>query len=147
ASDVVLPSKTEHLATLEKELDYALPFDQVPAVRVKDLGMVPSEVKAALKARSEERVKKSPEFAKLAREIDQLKARKARKAIPLNEQELRDQFTKDDAEKSEEKLLGEPDADKPSEGAVYKFKRDFTNNEILRIMEDFVQGRKLLSGR
>jgi carboxyl-terminal processing protease len=147
ASDIVLPSKTEHLATLEKELDYALAFDQVPALRVRDLGMVPSEVKAALKSRSEERVKKSPDFAKLVQEIERLKARKARKAIPLNEQELREQFTKDDAEKAEQKLLGEPDAEKPSEGAAYKFKRDFTNNEVLQIMEDFVQGRKLLSGR
>jgi carboxyl-terminal processing protease len=147
ASDVVLPSLSEHRAKLEKELDYALAFDQVKPARHPDLGLVPAEVKAVLRTRSEERVKKSPDFTKLAKEIEQLKTRKARKAIPLNEQELRDQFTKDDAEKADQKTLDEPDAEPPANGAPYKFKRDFTNNEILQIMEDFLQRKKLVSGR
>jgi carboxyl-terminal processing protease len=147
ASDIVLPSRSEHRAKLEKELDYALAFDQVKPARHPDLGLVTPEVKAALKARSEERVKKSPEFAKLAKEIEQIKVRKARKAIPLNEQELRDQFTRDDAEKADQKNPEDPEVEPPTNGAPYKFKRDFTNNEILQIMEDFLQGKKLVSGR
>jgi carboxyl-terminal processing protease len=139
-SDIVLPSRTEHVATTEKELDYALAFDHVAPVAHAELGMVPAELKAGLKARSAERVKNSAEFAKLAKEIDVVKARIARKAIPLDEQELREQFTKDEAEKLEQRANGvvPPEA---SETGTYKFQRNFTNNEILQIMEDFVQGR------
>ena len=35
----------------------------------------------------------------------------------------------------------------PANGAPYKFKRDFTNSEILQIMEDFLQGKKLVTAR
>src|SRR5439155_12332787 len=85
-SDVVLPSRTEYVATTEKELDYALAFDHVKPVAHDELGMVPAEVKAVLKARSAERLKNSAEFTKLAKELDLVKTRIARKAIPLNEQ-------------------------------------------------------------
>src|SRR5262249_2924315 len=84
ASDVVVPSLTEYLATPEKDLEQALTFDRVKAADHEDLGLVPATLKAALQARSAERVKASKDFAKLAKEIEQLKARKARKTLPLN---------------------------------------------------------------
>ena len=31
--------------------------------------------------------------------------------------------------------------------AAFKFKRNFLNNEVLQILEDLVQGKKLLPGR
>jgi carboxyl-terminal processing protease len=140
-SDVVLPSLSEVVATTEKELDHALAFDQVKPAQHKDLGMVPMDVKSTLQARSAERVKNSAEFAKLAKEIELVKARRARKAIPLNEEELREQFTKDEAEKVDQRVNGLFPPESPDAGA-YKFQRNFTNDEVLHIMEDFIQARR-----
>ena len=50
---------------------------------------------------SAQRVKNSKEFAKFVKELDQLKARKARKKVPLNEKEMKDQFTDEDAKKTD----------------------------------------------
>jgi carboxyl-terminal processing protease len=142
-SDIVLPSLSEVLATGEKELDYALAFDHVEPIAHDELGLVSAEVKSLLKTRSAERVKKSADFAKLTKAVEEVKARKERKSIPLNEQELREQFTKEGGEKGDEDgFLPDP----PADGKPYKFERNFTNNEVLQIMEDFLQGRKLLSG-
>ena len=136
-SDIVLPSLTEYLATPEKEMDFALPFDQVNPANYDKVNMVPAEVKAVLKTRSAERVKESKDFAKLAKDIERVKALKARKRVPLNEKEF----------KEADKVDKNGDDPEPKEDAVYKFKRNFTNNEILKIMEDFLQGKKLLQSR
>jgi carboxyl-terminal processing protease len=146
-SDIVLPSRSEVVATTEKELDYALAFDHIKPVAHDELGMVPAEVKAVLAARSAERVKNSAEFVQLAKEIDLVKTRIARKAFPLNEQELREQFTKDEAEKVEQRANGVLVPEGPTETGAYKFQRNFTNKEILQIMEDFVQAKKLVQAR
>ncbi len=144
-SDVVIPSLSEYLSNGEKELDNALAFDHIDPVTHDDMGMVPADVKAAVRARSAERVKKSADFAKLAKDIELLKARKARKIVPLNEQELKAQFSKDEADKAEKLENGLPPEAPPD--AKYKFQRNFTNNEVLQIMEDFLQGRKLAQAR
>jgi carboxyl-terminal processing protease len=146
-SDIVLPSITEELATSEKELDYALAFDQVRPVEHAKLGLVSPEMVAALKGQSAQRIKDSKEFSRLIKEMEQIKTRRAKKEIPLNEQELRDQVSKEDAEKADKKDSGLDDEEPPPESAPYKFKRTFVNNEILQIMEDFLQRMKVASGR
>ena len=145
-SDIVLPSFTEHLGSVEKDQDYALPFDRVQPADHENLGQVSPELKAILKERSAGRIKESKDFTKLAKEIEQFKTWKARKKVPLNEKELREQFTKNAAEKLDQKA-NELDPEPPSTETAYKFKRNFTNNEILRIMEDLIQGEKLVSKR
>lgn len=141
-SDVVLPSLTEFAATTEQELDNAVPFDKVQPTTHTDLRLVTPELRAALKGRSADRVKKSEEFTKLIKDIDRFKDRKARKAIPLNEQELRQQFSRDDAEKAAEKNLG-PEPPKSQDKKDYKFPRNYFNNEVLDIAVDLVQGKSL----
>jgi carboxyl-terminal processing protease len=143
-SDIVLPSLTEYLATTEKELDNALPFDHVTPAEHSDLHMVPMSVKSALRARSAERVKNSTDFTKLAKEVDLVKARKESKKMPLNEQELRAQFTKEEAENAEKRANGLLPSESSSDAGAYKFQRNCTNNEILHIMEDFLQAKKLV---
>jgi carboxyl-terminal processing protease len=143
-ADIVLPSLTEYLATPEKEMDFALPFDQVNAADYEKVNMVPADVKAALKARSAERIKNSKEFAKLAKDIERVKLMKARKKVPLSEKELKEQMTKEEADKVEK---NGDDPEPKEEDPVFKFKRNFTNDEILKIMEDFLQGKKLLQSR
>lgn len=139
-SDIVLPSLMEHLATPEKDLDHALAFDKVKPAEHASAGMVSPELKALLKSRSAERVKGSKDFAKLGQDIDRFKTLRDRKKMPLSEQELKEQMSKEDVEKAGKE--GEP-PDPPEKGA-YKFRREFFNNEVLKIMEDYLQGKKLL---
>jgi carboxyl-terminal processing protease len=143
ASDIVLPTITDELAPNEKDLDYALPFDQVKPADHEELNMVPAELKAYLKTRSEKRIKDSKDFAKLQKELEILRARKARKSLPLSEKELRDEMAKDDANHIDDKPEGADGDDQPVvHTKTYKFQRNFTNNEILQIMEDLLQGNK-----
>jgi carboxyl-terminal processing protease len=146
-ADVVIPSLSEHLTAGEKEQEQALPFDRVGRADHDELGLVSADVKAALRERSARRIKASADFAKLAKEIELFKARKARKSVPLNEQELRAQLARDEADKIDQKVDEATPRDVPGGAAAYKFKRSFINDEALRIMEDFMQGKKLVSGR
>lgn len=146
--DLILPALTEHLGMAESELDHALAFDRIQPVQHEQLNMVPEEVKAALKAKSSERIKNSEDFTKLAKEMEDVKNRREKKQIPLNEKELKERFSKDDAEKAEQKLNGFlPQEKSESENGVYKFTRNFQNNEILQIMEDFLQGKKIAQSK
>ena len=143
ASDVVVPSVTEHIASGEKDIENALAFDQVKAVEHARLGLVSDELKTLLQTRSRERLAASKEFAKLAKDLDQLKARKTRKVIPLNEQELKDQYSKEDAEKVDQRIDGLPPEDK-RDGTPYKFQKTFVHTELLNIAIDFLDGKKLV---
>jgi carboxyl-terminal processing protease len=140
-SDIVLPSLSEYLSTPEKDLDHALAFDRIKAATFRAAGTVSPELKEVLKTRSSERVKTSKEFAKLAQDIDRVKGVRERKRVPLSEQELKEQMSTDDADKEDQ---GPKDTDTAAEKEAYKFKRTFFNNEVLKIVEDLVQGRKLL---
>ena len=82
----------------------------------------------------------------LAKDIDLFKERKERKKVSLNEKELRDQLKKDDADKIDQKV-NDVTPMETSSGTAYKFKRTFVNDEILNIMTDFLQGKKLLADR
>jgi carboxyl-terminal processing protease len=147
-SDIVLPSLAELVATPEKEMDYALPFDHVKPAEHDDLHLVPANLVAVLKGKSADRIKESKDFAKLAKDIAVFKERKARKAVPLNEKELREQLAKDDADKLEQKVNEVAPPETTGGGtAAYKFKRNYLNDEILKIMEDFLQESKRVPGR
>jgi carboxyl-terminal processing protease len=146
ASDVVLPSLTEYLSTPEKDLDYALAFDQVRPADHQAAGMLPAGLVDVLKNRSAERVKASKDFAKLAKDIERVKEARQRKRVPLSEEELKARMKQEEAEEAEQDKRGsasEPKVDDP----VYKFPRNFYTNEVLKIMQDFLQGRKLLTGQ
>jgi carboxyl-terminal processing protease len=138
--DIVLPSLSEYLSTPEKDMENALEFDRVKAVDYKTVGMVPAELKAIWKTRSAERVKDSKDFAKLAKDIERVKGLRDRKQVPLSEAELKAQMSKEDADENDPDKAPEPKGDK----GVYKFPRNFTSTEILKIMEDVLQGKKLL---
>jgi carboxyl-terminal processing protease len=139
-SDIVLPSLSEYLSTPEKDMEYALPFDKVKAVDHQAVGMVPADLKTLWKTRSAERVQASKDFAKLAKDIERVKSLRDRKQVPLSEAELKAQMSKEEAEDLDPEKSPEPKGD----NTVYKFPRNFTSTEILNIMEDVLQGRKLL---
>jgi carboxyl-terminal processing protease len=142
ASDVVLPTLTEVLTGGEKESDYAMPFDKVKPVEHEEMGLVPPELKKALQEKSTKRVKDSKDFARLAKDIELLKERKDRKSVPLNEKDLKALLARDDDEKIDKKVEESTPSEKAGDGAPYKFRRNFLNNELLNIMEDYIQGVK-----
>jgi len=144
-SDVVLPSLTESLATAEKDQDYALPFDKIKPADHEDVGLVSAELKAALRERSAKRVRESKEFANLAKDAERLKARKDRKTVSLNEKEIKKELNGEDADAVDEKIKELTSPEKS--GTAYKFQRNVLNNEVLQILEDFLQGKKLTAGR
>jgi carboxyl-terminal processing protease len=141
-SDIVLPSLSEYLSTPEKDMEHALAFDRVKAVDHEAVGMVPAELKAIWKARSSQRVEASKDFAKLAKDIERVKGLRDRKQIPLSETELKAQMSKEEADDADPENNGKPKEPKGEDG-VYKFPRNFTSTEILKIMEDVLQGKKL----
>jgi carboxyl-terminal processing protease len=142
-SDIVLPSFSEVAATPEKDLDYAMPFDQVKPVTHQNMRLINDELKADLRARSADRIAKSAEFAKLKKEIETFKQQKAKKSLPLNEKELKAQFSKDNAENVEEKLDGDAPPDEPkSDSTTYKFAKSPANTEVLNIMQDWLNKGK-----
>ncbi len=142
-SDIVLPSLSEYLSTPEKDMEHALAFDRVEAVDHESVGMVPAELKAVWKARSAQRVGASKDFAKLAKDIERVKGLRDRKQVPLSEADLKAQMSKEDAEDADPDNIGKP-KDPKGENGVYKFPRNFTSTEILKIMEDVLQGKKLV---
>jgi carboxyl-terminal processing protease len=139
-SDVVVPSLSEYLATPEKDMDYALAFDRIKATPHAATGMVSPALKAALQARSAERVKESKDFTKLAETIERLKTLRDRKKMPLSEQEFKEQVTKEQADEANPDKTPET----PKDNEVYKFPRTFFTAEVLKIMEDLLQGKKLV---
>jgi carboxyl-terminal processing protease len=139
AADVVVPSLTDVLGLAEGELDHALPFDRLKPVTHDELGQASDQLKADLQTRSAKRVKESTDFGKLQKEIEQAKQRKERKQLPLNEQELKGQVGKDEADKLEHGLDGE--APEKGDGTAYKFARNFANKELLQIAEDYFRAR------
>jgi carboxyl-terminal processing protease len=139
-SDVSIPSITEVIATPEKDEEYELPFDKVKPVPHAELKQVPDDLKTTLRENSAKRVRQSTEFAKLLKDIERLKDRKARKKVPLNEQEFKDQLARDDSEKLDKRT--EEATPKETSAVEYKFKRTFVNNEVLQVVEDFVAAKK-----
>lgn len=135
--DIILPSLKDHLGAGEKELDYALAFDHIDPAKHPNLGRVPAELKKSLAAKSAERVKASPDFAKLGKEIERLEARRARGTVSLNEKELKGEIGDDDPAEDGERP--NPKRGKAKENG-YKFHRDFINNEVLKIMDDYLKG-------
>lgn len=132
-SDIELPSITTHLEIGERDLDYALKFDQVRPAAFRPLNLVTPQIVALLRQKSAQRVAASPEFQKELQRIAHYKKQKERKAVPLNEQEfmaLRKQDTK------LEDIFNEEDQ-QPEDGHVVK--RDYYLNEVLAITVDYLK--------
>src|SRR5262249_15645262 len=115
--------------------------DKVKAVPHAQFNLVPEDLKAKLREQSAKRVRESAEFGKLLKDVERIKERKARKKVPLNEDELKEQLKREDSEKLEKRTEEATPKDTAAE-TQYKFKRTYINNEVLQIMEDFVTAKK-----
>lgn len=133
-SDIELPSITTHLDVGESDLDFALPFDQVPAVPIRKDNLVDAKTVEELKAASRERIAKSEEFAKELRKIDKYESIKKNKTTNLNEEKFMAERKELNSEKEEEKELEE--LNDPNAPVV---KRDYYFNEAMAIAIDYLR--------
>jgi carboxyl-terminal processing protease len=116
------------------DLDYALEFDKVPPAEFSKYDQVSSNLVTELKNRSQERMQKSNEFAKLARDIQRYVEQKTKKEIPLNESKFLARRAELDSEKEEERTF-----EQQEKGNDEIVKRDFYFNEALAITVDYVR--------
>lgn len=129
-SDVIVPALSNHRAMGEADLDYAVPYRKVDAVPFKKYDMVNDSILKVVRKNSMDRVRASDQFMKLAKVINAYKARKDRKAVPLNEEKF---FSERDALGQDEDKLAEELGSDSNE-----IERDFFMNEVFSITLDYV---------
>ncbi|GIW92003.1 MAG: tail-specific protease [Pirellulaceae bacterium] len=137
-SDIVLPSLTAHVSKGESELEYALPFDQIPACDYQPLeGYVTDSLIDSLRAASAERIKKSQDFMRVEHQAARLEQINARKVIPLAWEKFaaleRDSETDDPDAPPEETHPPLPD-----QNTVSGIERDFYLEEVFNIAVDYL---------
>ncbi|MCO6458635.1 MAG: carboxy terminal-processing peptidase [Pirellulaceae bacterium] len=133
-ADIVLPSLTNHMDVSESDLDYALEFDQVPAVSYDKYNMVDEALLNKLRSSSLERRRGSTDFAKLLQNIDRYVEQKERKSVNLKEETFFARRAELNAEEEDEKQIDEQ-INRDGKGV----KRDFYFNEVMAITVDYLQ--------
>jgi carboxyl-terminal processing protease len=132
SSDVPLPSLLDNMDLGEQFLDNAMPYDKISELKRPRWGMVNSEMLVNLRDQSHKRVAASPEFQKTEKDIEKYLARKQRKTVSLNEQELRNERVEEE-QKTREKAENTDDATEES-----TFLPNAYNNEVLAITADYL---------
>jgi carboxyl-terminal processing protease len=132
SSDVVLPSLLDNMDLGESFLDNAMPFDQIPVIKYPKMGRVNPEMVASLRSASQKRVAADSEFQKVERDIEKYLARKLRKSVSLNEEELRKERV-DEEQKTRDKA---DSSDDMTEGPIFPV--NSYNNELLSITVDYL---------
>jgi carboxyl-terminal processing protease len=133
-SDVVIPSLIDNMDLGESFLDNALAFDHVPAARHAQLPFVNAQLVGTLRDNSQKRIAVDPKFQQTLKDIDRYLARKSRKSVSLNEDNLRAEREEDKAAKEVEKE--EEEHETKSETAPVFAKTEY-NNELLSITSDY----------
>lgn len=131
-SDVALPSLLDNMDLGEAFLDNAMPFGQIDAVGHERLGRVSPELVSALREHSRKRVAANADFQKTEKDVERFLARKQKKAMSLNEDELRKERVEEE-QKAKEKAES---ADEYSEEPI--FPDNSYNNELLFITLDYM---------
>jgi carboxyl-terminal processing protease len=103
-ADIVIPSLTDLPEISESDLNNPLPWDTIPAAKFTADNRVTGSL-AALRAGSDQRVAKNPDFAELKNDIERFRKLRADKSVSLNEarrqQEKADLKARSDASKKE----------------------------------------------
>jgi carboxyl-terminal processing protease len=87
-ADIVIPSITDLPEFGESDLENPLPWDTIPPVKYKGINRVEDSL-AALRTRSGERIRKSPDFASLKKDIERFRKMRDEKSVSLNEDKRR----------------------------------------------------------
>lgn len=135
-SDVVLPTPWDGLDVFERDLDYALDWDQIPPAphfRVDDL----SDLVPKLQRRSAKRVAKSEDFGELQELIDDRTAMQARESVSLVFDVRKAEFEErkarfGDKTKPPAEAIGGGDSDEPEED-------DYILDEAVAVLHDMIE--------
>jgi carboxyl-terminal processing protease len=133
-SDVVVPSFSEHFSEGEAALEYAIPFDEIPASTFTRRDDANEQIIAELQQRSAKRVKDSEEFSLLNTRIAHYNERQKRKTLPLQKKKFDAMRKQVDDERKEQQRLFEQNNGKKGDVVA----RDYYFEEILAITADFV---------
>jgi carboxyl-terminal processing protease len=131
-SDVALPSLLDNMDLGESFLDNAMPFDHIKEQPHKHWPNVKPDMVSSIRENSRKRVLASADFQKTDKDIEKYLARKQRKTVSLNEEDLRkerveeEQKTRDKAE-TDDNFSEEP-----------VFPDNSYNNELLSITLDYL---------
>ncbi|CAN0340462.1 unnamed protein product, partial [Ectocarpus sp. 4 AP-2014] len=134
-ADITIPSITDHFEGItEAEMDYALEFDKVNALRHDFHGMAGPRIANRLQQYSNSRITESDDFADDLRRIDRYETQKDRTEITLNLTDFLVEREELDTDK-EKKEIGEEmsDSDRP----VFDME-DHYNQEAAAIAVDYI---------
>ncbi len=142
-ADVVLPSISDQMDVGEADLQHALEFDQIEKAEFNVYPFVNAEIVNEVRAKSDQRINGSEDFAELMSDIERYKVQKDRKTVTLNEAKFLEQRKEFDAEKQDEETL-EQQINKDSTN----IERTFYLDEVLAITVDYLEalsGKKIAS--
>ena len=135
-SDVVFPSIVDNLEDIsEKDLDYALVFDDIPASKnYPKFPYVNEKLVDELRKDSAARIASSPDFQKVERDIKTYVEYKAKKTRTLNEKKFFEEREKLKAEKDETDKISDE-----LSGGTDKINRDFYLDEVMSTTLDYLK--------
>ncbi|MDO4550428.1 MAG: carboxy terminal-processing peptidase [Planctomycetia bacterium] len=131
-SDIEIPAITTHMDVGEGDLDYAMPFDRIPAQKIDDYGLMNTNAVKALSENSQKRIAESEDFQKLSKRIDIYCEMKERKSVTLNAEKFlaeRSGMIDEEEKKLEERIVR----------SANEITRDYYMDEILNITQDYMR--------
>lgn len=141
-ADLELPSITTHLPNGEADLDFAVPFDRVPAASYERDDSFDRTLIKQLADLSQQRLAQSEEFKKLEKKIEKYTEQRDRKTVTLNEEKFLAERKALDADKEEEEALKEKDA-----SGSRKIERNFYLDEAMAITVDYLRLYRVAKAR
>lgn len=88
--DLILPDFFSYVESREKDLEYSLPWDQIPAKPFSRWNKFAYNL-TDLKAKSSARVKSNPRFARISKNLDYLNKKKKDTVVSLNLKKVQDE--------------------------------------------------------
>ena len=120
-------------------MDYALKFDKVPSLERDNFQMITPEIVAKLAEDSKNRRSKDEKFQKQEEMIRKAVDRKKRESISLNEAKFRSEFVPEEDPDNPEKKTKDKDQPKKRFAERPIWEAEFYNNEVMRIMSEYVE--------
>lgn len=144
ASDIVLPSPTDHEDFGESKLDYALKSHKIKPADYMPMGNIRENLVATLRDLSAKRQESNPELVKLKERKEKIQERRDRATLVFNEESLkkdREEFKdlEDEEGLGSDSVAANEHGDDAAKKKDKKFGEDPYTQEVLQIIGDFVR--------